>query len=213
MTSLITPAGSVEPIFTAYVHQISDGLNRIGAPTEVSGRNDITLKGGGKICGNAFYHLAQHNIVHGTMLHDTQMDLMRQKMRLILTDRSAKLTVDDLAEIRKIEATYYTQEMIFGQTSKATTVCSDRIEGCGRVEFSITLRGSIIDDLRLGGDFFEVGDKSAEASFQEALIGLPFSREEITEKLNELKPQANIRRLEAKDVLHILFHNINEKNT
>lgn len=197
-----------------------------------------------------FLPLAQHNIVHGTMLHDTQMDLMigalnpdpdklesqgvksvrsriallkdflpfgvdvlRQKMRSILTDRSIKLTIDDIAEIRKIEATYYTKEMIFGQTSKATTVCSDRIEGCGRVEFSITLRGSIIDDLRIGGDFFEVGEKPAEASFREALIGLPFSREEITEKLNELKPQANIRRLEAKDVLHILFHNISEKNT
>lgn len=79
MTSLVTAGGSVEPLFQAYAHAVSEALRTLGADTEVSGRNDILLnvpdgQGGvthGKICGNAFYHQADRNIVHGTMLYDT----------------------------------------------------------------------------------------------------------------------------------------------
>ena len=78
MTSLVTGSGAVEPLFQAYAHAVSTALNSLGATTEVSGRNDILLnyeRDGetltGKICGNAFYHLTDHNIVHGTMLYDT----------------------------------------------------------------------------------------------------------------------------------------------
>lgn len=76
MWSLITSSCAVEPLFRIYAHEVANSLNSLGAQTEVSGRNDITLKHGGKICGNAFYHLASHNIVHGTMLYDTNPRLM-----------------------------------------------------------------------------------------------------------------------------------------
>ena len=42
----------------------------------VSGRNDTVLEGGGKICGNAFYHKKNRCIAHGTMLYDTNTRLM-----------------------------------------------------------------------------------------------------------------------------------------
>lgn len=79
MTSLVTAGGSVEPLFQAYAHAVSEALRSLGADTEVSGRNDILLNvtngdgevTRGKICGNAFYHLTDRNIVHGTMLYDT----------------------------------------------------------------------------------------------------------------------------------------------
>lgn len=77
MTSLITPGGAVEPLFKEYAERVAEGLRQLGAPAVVSGRNDITLEGGGKICGNAFYHLTDHNIVHGTMLYDTDPRLMQ----------------------------------------------------------------------------------------------------------------------------------------
>lgn len=84
MTSLVTGGGPVEPLFQAYAAAVSAALNAMGATTVVSGRNDILLQyeqGGeamsGKICGNAFYHLADRNIVHGTMLYDTNPRLMQ----------------------------------------------------------------------------------------------------------------------------------------
>lgn len=87
MLSLITPGGDVETTFQAYAHAVSDALRKLGAPTSVSGRNDIVLDPltlpdgtqipGGKVCGNAFYHLADRNIAHGTMLYDTNPRLMQ----------------------------------------------------------------------------------------------------------------------------------------
>lgn len=86
MVSLVTRAGSVEPIFREYATEVAACLGRLGAPAEVSGRNDITLDGR-KICGNAFYHLQHRNIVHGTMLYDTNTALMTHA----LTPDKAKL--------------------------------------------------------------------------------------------------------------------------
>lgn len=81
MVSLITGAGPVEPLFEEYAKCVSRCLNDLGAKTTVSGRNDILLEGkdrmaGGKVCGNAFYHQTDRNIVHGTMLFDTNPELM-----------------------------------------------------------------------------------------------------------------------------------------
>lgn len=87
MTSLITGEGSVELLFKEYALGMASCLNALGAKVEVSGRNDIVLTGGGKICGNAFYHLANRNIVHGTMLYDTNIRLMSGA----LTPERAKL--------------------------------------------------------------------------------------------------------------------------
>lgn len=87
MTSLITGDGSVELLFKEYAQGMASCLNALGARVEVSGRNDIVLTGGGKICGNAFYHLANRNIVHGTMLYDTNTRLMSGA----LTPEHAKL--------------------------------------------------------------------------------------------------------------------------
>lgn len=71
MFSLITPEGAVEPIFEDYASTVAKALTRLGVEAMVSGRNDILLANGTKICGNAFYHLQARNIVHGTMLYDT----------------------------------------------------------------------------------------------------------------------------------------------
>ena len=90
MTSLITGKGAVEQLFKEYADNVSASLRELGAEVEVSGRNDIVLtcKGvTGKICGNAFYHLANSNIVHGTMLYDTDQRLMKGA----LTPQRAKL--------------------------------------------------------------------------------------------------------------------------
>ena len=76
MFSLVTGAGNVEPLFAAYADHMADALRKACAEVSVSGRNDIVLDGHGKICGNAFYHLAQRNIVHGTMLYDTDFRRM-----------------------------------------------------------------------------------------------------------------------------------------
>lgn len=77
MVSIITRQGAVQPLFKEYAHAIGAYLQSLGANIEVSGRNDILISGKGKICGNAFYHLKDRNIIHGTMLYDTNFSLMK----------------------------------------------------------------------------------------------------------------------------------------
>ncbi|MBR7027801.1 MAG: lipoyltransferase [Bacteroidaceae bacterium] len=81
MWSLITRGGDVEPIFKEYAEAVAAALTRLGATAKLSGRNDIILENGGKVCGNAFYHLKERNIVHGTMLYDTNMEAMQRALR------------------------------------------------------------------------------------------------------------------------------------
>lgn len=87
MVSLVTGGGTVEKVFNTFSQEIARSLSRLGAPMKVSGRNDICLVDGRKICGGAFYHLPNRNIVHCTMLYDTNMPLMQG----CLTPARAKL--------------------------------------------------------------------------------------------------------------------------
>ena len=90
MTSLITEDGPVEPIFQEYAEAVASALRQLGAPAVVAGRNDIVLEGGGKVCGNAFYHKANCNIAHGTMLYDTDPRLMEGALHPDVSKLEAK---------------------------------------------------------------------------------------------------------------------------
>lgn len=242
MTSLVTGGGSVEPLFDAFARQVADGLRRLGAPTRVSGRNDIVLEDGRKICGNAFYHLPDRNIVHCTMLYDTNMELMtgaltpapsklqargvesvrsrigllkeffdfgvdelRERLRGILTDRVVELTPDDVHRIEEIEAPYHTPEYLFGQTASGVQTIGARIPGCGQIDFHVTLRGSLIDGIRLTGDFFETEGIPASEALTAALAGVPFTPAGVRRALEAARPERTVRGLTADHVIGLLF--------
>lgn len=75
MMSYICPGTDVESIFRRYAQMVAGQLRAIGLDADVSGRNDITVDGH-KISGNAFYHLPERSIVHGTMLFDADTATM-----------------------------------------------------------------------------------------------------------------------------------------
>ena len=111
MVSLVTRDGPVEPLFREYAAAVAALLTRLGAPCEATGRNDIELTGGGKVCGNAFYHMpvrdprtgrmTHRNIVHGTMLYDTDAELMSH----ILTPPEEKLRRHGVSSVKARVAT------------------------------------------------------------------------------------------------------------
>lgn len=90
MWSLVTGQSAVEPLFAEYAESVAIALRSLGVPARVSGRNDIRIDEGGKICGNAFYHLSSRNIVHGTMLYDTDPELMEGALSPDKTKLQAK---------------------------------------------------------------------------------------------------------------------------
>ena len=75
MFSYITRDEHVNFTFNRYINLVRFVLCKLGIEARATGRNDILIDGR-KVSGNAFYHLAGHSIVHGTMLYDTTMENM-----------------------------------------------------------------------------------------------------------------------------------------
>lgn len=75
MFSYITKDENVSFTFNKYINLIVLMLLKMGIQATATGRNDILIDGR-KVSGNAFYHIPGKNIVHGTMLYDTNMEHM-----------------------------------------------------------------------------------------------------------------------------------------
>ena len=247
MTSLVTEGCAVEPLFQEYAEAVASALRKLGAPTEVSGRNDIVIRGEWnmengerKICGNAFYHKINRNIAHGTMLYDTNPELMegalhpeeskleqrgvksvrsrvgllkdylpfgvetlRQQLRLLLCNRSITLSAADVCEIERLEQRYYEEDFtLHAPLSTLHSQISRRIPGCGLVELYFTLHDGIIRDVQLTGDFFSLSD--VQKAFKEALTGIPFTPEALTEAIRLHHPECSIRGLDETGIINLL---------
>lgn len=240
MLSLITPPRKVEDLFQEYAQAVADTLGQLGADMEVTGRNDVVLKGFGKVCGNAFYRMPSgKNIVHGTMLYDTDYQLMsgalnpeydklkaqgvesvrsrvgllkevldmdvttlRRQLCSLLTNRVVQLTDEDVVRIEQIELGYRQPDYLYGGRQQTDISFSERIEGCGTLGICLTLKGNIISDVALTGDFFEV-DNAAQA-FAGALVGVEFSKEQMRQALCSHQPWTAVRNLTPEALLALL---------
>ena len=75
MFSYINSSDSVQFTFDRYIRMVAFLLQKLGLDAHASNRNDVLI-GNRKVSGNAFYHIPGRNIVHGTMLYDTNMENM-----------------------------------------------------------------------------------------------------------------------------------------
>lgn len=96
MFSYINSSGSVQFVFDRYVRMVAHLLQQLGLDAHATGRNDILIDGR-KVSGNAFYHLPGRNIVHGTMLYDTNMENMVGS----ITPNDAKLVSKGVKSVRQ----------------------------------------------------------------------------------------------------------------
>jgi lipoate---protein ligase len=148
MTSLITPKGRVEGIFSEYANAMAATLTGLGVSVEVRGRNDIILSGKGKICGNAFYHMANRNIVHGTLLYDTDYSLMQGALRACPQKLQAKgvqsirarvgllrgVLQTPFAESASSEVTWLTEQLRSALTDRRVEIDSAAVAEIERME-------------------------------------------------------------------------------
>lgn len=75
MFSYISTDTAVRFTFDKYLRMVAFMLRKLGVNAVASGRNDIMIDDR-KVSGNAFYHLPDKSIVHGTMLFDTDIETM-----------------------------------------------------------------------------------------------------------------------------------------
>lgn len=112
-------------------------------------------------------------------------------------DRVLQLSADDIAEIDRMAAPYFTPEWIYGHTSHAAghraRRHSMRIEGVGEFLVSIaTTPDNKIAAINLQGDFFLIGDLD---SLLRPLVGLPLNRADIRAALSDIDVPSVIARL------------------
>lgn len=72
MMSMVTRQQQVSAAFGRFLFMLTALLRDLGLPATFTTHNDIMI-GGGKVSGNAFYHVRGGSIVHGTMLYDIDM--------------------------------------------------------------------------------------------------------------------------------------------
>lgn len=79
--SLITSgAENTSGDFSALLLPILSALRDLGLPAELSGRNDLTLDGA-KFSGNAYYHNRYGSVVHGTLLFDSDLEILSKALK------------------------------------------------------------------------------------------------------------------------------------
>ena len=96
MMSYINSSDQLQFTFYKYVGMVAGLLQNLGLDAKASLRNDIMI-GDKKVSGNAFYHLCGRNIVHGTMLYDTNMDNMINS----ITPNDTKLQSKGVKSVRQ----------------------------------------------------------------------------------------------------------------
>ncbi|MCH5181288.1 MAG: lipoyltransferase [Prevotellaceae bacterium] len=239
MWSFVAPGGAVEPIFAEYAQAVSGALRALGSDARATGRNDIVIGDGQKVCGNAFYHLAGRNIVHGTMLYDTNAARMQGALRpapeklqqrgvesvrrrvgllksqipggvaqmradlerLLTTAEPLLLTEPQVSEIRAVAAGYAESAYLYGAGGRADIVLAERFPGVGGVEICLRLKGSLVEDVTLAGDYFETGEAGGAAEcFCRVLAGLPATRSSLAEAAAQATGPTGVRGLSWQDV-------------
>lgn len=96
MFSFITGGDNVGLTFNRYMQMMVLMLRRMGVEATADGRNDILIECR-KVSGTAFYHIPGRNIVHGTMLFDTDMDNMTRS----ITPPGEKLASNGVDSVRR----------------------------------------------------------------------------------------------------------------
>lgn len=96
MFSFITGGDNVGLTFNRYMQMMVLMLRRMGVEATADGRNDILIEGR-KVSGTSFYHIPGRNIVHGTMLFDTDMDNMTRS----ITPPGEKLASNGVDSVRR----------------------------------------------------------------------------------------------------------------
>lgn len=94
MMSYISPSTDVATTFAGYTARVAGMLRNLGLDATASGRNDVLI-GVRKVSGNAFYHLPGRSIVHGTMLHSTDLENMTRA----ITPSRSKLESNKVASV------------------------------------------------------------------------------------------------------------------
>jgi len=96
-----------------------------------------------------------------------------------------RFSEEDLRGIEKLQAERYSQwDWNYGKSPSGIIRCSERVEGCGKLEIYIETEHGLISSAQFCGDFFSAREPSELA---EILSGCRYSRESLGERLGTVE--------------------------
>lgn len=120
--SFIQPAdGQIAPDFEKFTRPVMAALAKLGAATEFSGRNDLTLAGK-KFSGSAQCIKNGKILHHGTLLFDVDLD----RLEAALCPDQAKIASKGIASVRSRVTNisgYLSRQMTVGEFKKTLLAC------------------------------------------------------------------------------------------
>jgi lipoic acid synthetase/lipoate-protein ligase A len=96
MLSYISEGDNVGLAFNQFIQMVLLVFRKMGVEAVGTQHNDVLI-GDRKVCGTACYHLDGRNIVHSTLLYDTNMDNMLQA----ITPSQEKLQSKGIQSVRQ----------------------------------------------------------------------------------------------------------------
>ena len=129
----------------------------------------------------------------------------KQHVRQSLCDGEIVVDASAVEQIEQIAQTYLTPEFILGNNPRCNMKRTGRIEGVGEFEVSLELNRNVIKAMNLAGDFFVLGD--IDHQIIDKLIGVNFTRDDLTRALKEVELGRVIMNLELNQFINLLIHN------
>lgn len=136
---------------------------------------------------------------------DLSIDDFMAAIRRYMTDSSITLTPVQVAAVEEIEKPYHTDEWLRGRGPRGSAAFCKRIEGVGDFTVSLAVKGGVITDIDLKGDFFLLAD--LDTGLLDHLRGNDYDRECIAAALvrNGVNPADTIYGLTRDELLDLLF--------
>lgn len=128
------------------------------------------------------------------------MDYIRRKM---CGEEVLTLTGEDMEAVADIEKELASDAFVYGKNPKYSIMRKHRFEGVGTLEAHVELKNNVIASINMVGDYFLLGD--IDHDFLALLKGCAFTREAVSDALQELDLSAIIRGLKLRQFLRLLF--------
>lgn len=129
------------------------------------------------------------------------IETFKQTMKDHIADSQITLTEEDIKGIEAIEATYLTEEFIYGKNPKYTVITKGRVPA-GTLEVAFELKNNIIKGVNILGDYFVLGDIEEITT---RLKEVAFTKQAIETALQGLDLSHYIMNLSLVDFLKIIF--------
>lgn len=113
-----------------------------------------------------------------------------------------KLTAEDWTKIEQLsKSRYQTWEWNYGESPKCNFSQTMRFD-IGTVEAKLNIVNGRISEAKIYGDFFGVRDV---AELEQVLTGLPYTREDVEQALNNVELHNYFGNIEAKQLIELFF--------